>query len=117
MKFEQPYTARYFRVYPKTKYREYCMQMEFYGCTPGKGKDPIRSTLYKYIFSYTAYKKVHKQPPEVFYKKGVLKKGVFIKKALWHRCFPVNFVKCLRTPFLPNTSGRLLLKTEIQIIQ
>ena len=56
VKFEQPYTARYFRVYPKTKYREYCMQMEFYGCTPGKGKDPIRSTLYKYIFSYTAYK-------------------------------------------------------------
>ena len=27
---------------------------------------------------------------------------------LWHRCFPVNFVKFLRTPFLQNTSGRLL---------
>ena len=26
-----------------------------------------------------------------------------------HRCFPVNFVKYLRTPFLQNTSGRLLL--------
>ena len=23
----------------------------------------------------------------------------FIKKSLWHRCFPVNFVKSLRTPF------------------
>ena len=22
----------------------------------------------------------------------------FIKKRLWHRCFPVNFVKYLRTP-------------------
>ena len=33
----------------------------------------------------------------------------FIKKGLWHRCFPVNFVKFLRTPFLQNTSGRLLL--------
>ena len=24
---------------------------------------------------------------------------------LWHRCFPVNFAKFLRTPFLTNTSG------------
>ena len=28
---------------------------------------------------------------------------------LWHRCFPVNFAKLLRTPFLQNISGRLLL--------
>ena len=28
---------------------------------------------------------------------------------LWHRCFPVNFTKLLRTPFLQNTSGRLFL--------
>ena len=28
---------------------------------------------------------------------------------LWHRCFPVNFARFLRTPFLQNTSGRLLL--------
>ena len=33
----------------------------------------------------------------------------FIKKRLWHRCFPVNFAKFLRTSFLQNTSGRLLL--------
>ena len=32
-----------------------------------------------------------------------------IKKRLWHRCFPTNFAKFLRTPFLQNTSGRLLL--------
>ena len=24
---------------------------------------------------------------------------------LWHRCFPVNFVKILKTSFLQNTSG------------
>ena len=30
--------------------------------------------------------------------------GKFIKKRLWHRCFPVNFAKTLRTPFLQNTS-------------
>ena len=32
-----------------------------------------------------------------------------IKRKLWHKCFPVNFAKFLRTLFLQNTSGRLLL--------
>ena len=32
------------------------------------------------------------------------------KKRLWHRCFPVNFAKFLRTPFLWKTPGLLLLK-------
>ena len=31
------------------------------------------------------------------------------KKRLRYSSFPMNFVKCLRTPFLQNTSGRLLL--------
>ena len=35
--------------------------------------------------------------------------GTLLKKRLWQRCFPVNFVKFLRTLFLQNTSGRLLL--------
>ena len=34
----------------------------------------------------------------------------WLKKRLWHKCFPVNFAKFLRTPFLQNGSGRLLLK-------
>ena len=48
-----------------------------------------------------------------------IKKGVLVDftkftakrlcQSLWHRCFRVNFVKCLRTTFLQNTSGRLLL--------
>ena len=29
------------------------------------------------------------------------------KKRLWHRSFPVNFAKFLRTPFLRNIYGRL----------
>ena len=67
-----------------------------------------------------------KQPPEVLY---VLKNFAkftgkqlcqslvfnkvacnFIKKRFWHGCFPVNFAKRLRAPFLQNTSGRLLLE-------
>ena len=27
----------------------------------------------------------------------------FIKKETWHRCFPVNFAKFLRTPFFYKT--------------
>ena len=40
-----------------------------------------------------------------------------LKYRLWHRCFPVNFVKFLRTPFLQNTSGRLLLKISQTVIR
>ena len=57
--------------------------------------------------------------PEVFCEKGVLKHfakfprkhlchSLFFNKVaglLWHRGFPVNFVKFLRTPFSQNTSG------------
>ena len=39
-----------------------------------------------------------------------LRPATLLKKRLWHRSFPVNFAKFLRTPFLQNTSGRLLLQ-------
>ena len=35
--------------------------------------------------------------------------ATLLKKRLWHRCFPLNFVKFLRTLILQNTFGRLLL--------
>ena len=35
--------------------------------------------------------------------------ATLLKKRIWHRCFPVNFIKFLRIPFLQNTSGRVLL--------
>ena len=38
-----------------------------------------------------------------------LRSATLLKKKLWHRCFPVNFAKVLRTSFLQNTSGQLLL--------
>ena len=33
-----------------------------------------------------------------------------LKKRLWHKCFPVNFAKFLRTPFLQNTSSGCFCK-------
>ena len=35
--------------------------------------------------------------------------ATLLKKTLWHRCFPVNSVKFLRSLFSQNTSGRLFL--------
>ena len=34
------------------------------------------------------------------------------QKNIWVMCVPVNFAKFWRTPFLQNTSGRLLLNTD-----
>ena len=42
-----------------------------------------------------------------FNKVAGLRLATLLKKRFWHWCFPVNFVKFLRTPFLQNTSGRL----------
>ena len=63
-----------------------------------------------------------KQPPEVFYQKGVLTN--FSKftgkhlcqnlsfKRLYYRFFPVNFLKFVGPLFLQSTFGRLLLYLE-----
>ena len=44
-----------------------------------------------------------------FNKVAGLRHATLLKKKLWHRSCSVNFAKLLRTPFLQNTSGRLLL--------
>ena len=38
-----------------------------------------------------------------------LRPTTLLKKKLWHRCFPVNFAKCLRTPFFIEHLWWLLL--------
>ena len=59
--------------------------------------------------------------PEVFCRKGVLRNfakftgkslrpTTLLKKRHWHRCFPVNFSKFLRTPFFIEHLRWLLLK-------
>ena len=74
-------------------------------------------------FDFCSYKSSH---PRCSIKKGVLKNltkftgkhlsqslfliklQALLKNRLWHKCFPVNFVKFSRTPFLQNKSVRLL---------
>ena len=54
-----------------------------------------------------------------FNKVAGLRPATLLKKRPWHSCFSVNFVKFLRTPFLQNTSGRLLgdtLRRSLKIV-
>ena len=39
--------------------------------------------------------------------------STLLKKSLWHRCFPVNYAKFLRTPFLQNSSGGCFCKLQV----
>ena len=39
-----------------------------------------------------------------------LRSATLLKRRLWHSCFPVNFVKFLRIPFLTENLRWLLLK-------
>ena len=75
---------------------------------------------------------VQKQPPWVFYEKDVLKNfakltgkhlcqipflikpqpAILLKKRVWQRSFPMDFVNLLRTPFFQNTFRRLLLEIK-----
>ena len=47
-----------------------------------------------------------------FNKFAGLRPATLLKKRLWHRCFPVNSAKFLRTPFLQDTIGQLFLELK-----
>ena len=58
-------------------------------------KQPIHFKLKNIFVTVTPL-----QPPEVFYNKiAGFRSATLLKKRLSHRYFPVNFAKCLRTPF------------------
>ena len=52
----------------------------------------------------------------LFFDKVAGRPTTLLKKKLWRRCFPVNFTKFLRTHFLRNTSGRLLLSMSTSLL-
>ena len=69
----------------------------------------VKKGVLKYFAKFTGK---HLCQSLFFYKDASLKllrRTILLKKRLWHRCFPVNFAKFLRTHFLQNTSKRLLL--------
>ena len=52
-----------------------------------------------------------------FNKVAGLSPATLIKKRSGTGVFPVNFVKFVRTPFLQNTSGQLLLDIGIETVR
>ena len=69
-------------------------------------------SLHLILFHEIHIKYVKRKPPRLRKKefKRSLRPATLLKKRLWRRCFPVNFVKFLKTLFSQNTSGRLLLQ-------
>ena len=51
----------------------------------------------------------------LFNKVAGLRPATLLKKRLWHRCFPVNFAKFLRTPISIEQLKWLLLNVALQI--
>ena len=51
-------------------------------------------------------------PEPIFDKIAGLRPATLLKMRLRYKCFPVNFTKFLRTTFLQNTLGRLLLEGD-----
>ena len=60
-------------------------------------------------FVKKVFLKISQNLPKAPVSESLFWPATFLKKRLWHWCFPVNLVKFLRTLFLLNTSGRLLL--------
>ena len=83
-------------------------------------------------FCFSCFEVFRRSRPEVLYKKGVLRDfakftgkhlrqslffnkvsglrpATLLKKRIWHRCFPLNFVKFLRTALLTEHLSLLLL--------
>ena len=70
----------------------------------------LNNCTFKFFAKFTAK---HLCQSLFFNKVAGFRPATLLKKRLWRECFPVNFAKFLKTSFLENTSGRLLLTTLI----
>ena len=62
--------------------------------------------------NFAEFKGKHLCQSLFFNKVASLRPPTLLKKRLWHRCFPVNFAKFLRTPFLTEHFHWVLLKSS-----
>ena len=58
-----------------------------------------------FLRNFTIFRRKHLCYSLFFNEIAGLRPAILLKERLWHKCFPVNFAKFLRTPFLQNTSG------------
>ena len=80
-------------------------------CVKDLQKHSYRGVLLKKCFQ--KFHKSHRKTPvseSLFNKVPGLRPATLFKKRIWHRCFTVNFVKFLRTPFfIEHLWWRLLI--------
>ena len=67
--------------------------------------------------SQNTRRKTHVSESIFFYKVTCLRPATLLKKRLWHRCFPVNVAKFLKTPLVAASAFYIvfLLQTESSI--
>ena len=110
----------------------YFARIPGFGKIPRNNRHPMVETSERFFLMGLLQRNVKSSRSEVFCKKGVLRnftkftgkhrrQSLFfnkvaglrpvtlLKKRPWHRCFPVNFVKLLRTPFIIEHHWWLLL--------
>ena len=85
-------------------------------------------TFSVFLAGMISYRVIHQKPEAVAHKCSVkrllleisknftlvekLQASSLLRKRLWHSCFPMNFAKFLRTPFLTEYLRWLLLKRK-----
>ena len=70
---------------------------------------PYCSGQYLHLLIFAKFTVKHLRQSIFLNKVADLWLATLLKKRLWFRCFPVNFEKFPKTPFLQNTSGGRLL--------
>ena len=83
-----------------------------------KKKQSSRGVLLKGVLrNLTKFTGKQLYPRLFFNKVADLRPATLLKKRLWHRCFPVNFVKFLRTPLFTEHLWWLLLNKSKLILE
>ena len=80
----------------------------------GKDKDKREAVAWKYsvkgvLRNFTKFTEKHLCQSPFFNKVAFIEMFPLLKKGLWHRCIPVNFMKFLKTCFLTEHLRWLLL--------
>ena len=67
------------------------------------------STTRGVLKNFAKFKEKHLYRSLSFNDVAGLRPATLVKKRLWDRCFPKNSAKFFRTPYLQNTSSRMLM--------
>ena len=93
-----------------TPYKEFHVVNQYQELKPINKSSQQRCSMKKDVLrNFTKFTRKHLCQSPFFNKVAGLRSATLLKKRLWHRYFLVNSAKFLRTPFLQNTSGRLIL--------